>query len=137
MTVCPRIRAPLHEATDPFLHPALAGLLLLARAARFSVLSLAWELQRARRYHGTGDDQLANKYLGRAKSMALEPPADATVKSLWLGGVEADITQPDIRDKFYSFGELSNIKIVPAQRCAFVEVCVRMPLLSLPCPRPS
>ena len=33
MTVCPRIRAPLHEATDPFLHPATGIPSLLAKQA--------------------------------------------------------------------------------------------------------
>jgi hypothetical protein len=73
------------------------------------------------RYHGT-NDTLADKYLARATSMALEPPSDPSVKSLWIGGVQEGITQEDIKDKFYSFGELTNIKLVTAQKCAFVEV---------------
>jgi hypothetical protein len=75
------------------------------------------------RYHGT-NDKLADKYLARATAMALEPPTDPAVKSLWVGGVDAAISQEDIKDKFYAFGELTNIKVVSAQRCAFVEVTI-------------
>lgn len=76
------------------------------------------------RYHGT-NDKLADKYLARATAMALEPPTDPAVKSLWVGGVDAAISQEDIKDKFYAFGELTNIKVVSAQRCAFVEFAAR------------
>lgn len=72
------------------------------------------------RYYGVKDN-LANKYLARASSMALQPPDDHTVTVLWIGGLTPQIVKEDLHDKFYSFGELRNINVVTAQKCAFVE----------------
>jgi len=66
------------------------------------------------------------KLMNRAKNIPkLEPPADETITSLYIGGIDDSIQQSDLNDAFYSFGELRNIYIVQRQRCAFVEFTTR------------
>ena len=75
---------------------------------------------------GAGEDDLSQKYLGRARDMAaeLEEPSDPSIMSLWLGGVTAasGITEHELRDVFYSYGELRAVRLVRQSDCAFVEV---------------
>mmetsp|Transcript_22277 Transcript_22277/g.32420 ORF Transcript_22277/g.32420 Transcript_22277/m.32420 type:complete len:435 (-) Transcript_22277:177-1481(-) len=70
-----------------------------------------------------GEDDLTSRYLGKMKAMRMEltPPSDGSVTTLWVGGVDADITADDLRDIFYAYGHLQNIHVVPASRCAFVD----------------
>eukprot|EP00640_Fibrocapsa_japonica_P001287 CAMPEP_0113941608 /NCGR_PEP_ID=MMETSP1339-20121228/7491_1 /TAXON_ID=94617 /ORGANISM="Fibrocapsa japonica" /LENGTH=381 /DNA_ID=CAMNT_0000945801 /DNA_START=29 /DNA_END=1171 /DNA_ORIENTATION=- /assembly_acc=CAM_ASM_000762 len=77
------------------------------------------------RFYGT-NDPVANKLMGRIDSLpTLEPPADPSITSLWVGNLDDVITQDDLRDAFYHFGELSSIRIIARQRCAFVEFTTR------------
>jgi RNA recognition motif-containing protein len=71
----------------------------------------------------TGDDELTKKYLGKMNSMhmKLDPPEDPSITTLWLGNVEPDISETDIRDQIYSYGHILNINLVRAGKCAFVE----------------
>ncbi len=49
------------------------------------------------RYYGT-EDPVADKLLKQASDMPqLMPPEDKTVTSLYVGGVEADVTERDLR----------------------------------------
>ena len=78
------------------------------------------------RYHGTKDDKLAQKYLERAQNMpGLTPPEDEGVCSLWVGGLTAEITEQDLRDQFYAYGEVSEIKMMTERRCALVTYSMR------------
>ena len=54
------------------------------------------------RYFGT-NDPVAEKMMKRAKNVkALEAPADPSIMSLYVGGVEAPfVTQQDLQDHFY------------------------------------
>ena len=73
------------------------------------------------RYHGTEGDKLAEKYLERASKIAeLTPPDDEGICSLWVGGITPHITQQDLHDAFYPYGEVAEIKLLPERRCAFV-----------------
>jgi len=79
------------------------------------------------RYHGTGDDKLAQKYIDRAQSMPeLTPPEDEGICSLWVGGLPPDapgmakIEKKDLQDQFYAFGEIGEIKVMAEKRCAIV-----------------
>ena len=78
------------------------------------------------RYHGTEGDKLAEKYLERASKFAeLTPPDDEGICSLWVGGITPHITQQDLHDAFYAYGEVAEIKLLPERRCAFVTYTVR------------
>jgi len=78
------------------------------------------------RYHGTEGDKLAAKYLDKAQSMAaLTPPEDQGVVALWVGGLTADITQQDLRDAFYAYGEIAAVRMKPERRCALIEYTLR------------
>lgn len=45
------------------------------------------------------------------------------VSTVWVAGLlpEKQITEQDLKDHFYSFGEIVKIRMVPASKCAFVE----------------
>ena len=84
------------------------------------------------RYHGTEDDQLANKYLDKAAAMSeLTPPEDEGICSLWIGGLPpeapgmAQIGKLDLQDAFYSYGEIREIKVMTERRCAIVTYTMR------------
>jgi pre-mRNA-splicing factor RBM22/SLT11 len=98
------------------------------------------------RYWGQ-DDPVAKKMLAKAQAHE-RPEAPEEVKSVFVGKVTADIKEEDIkcvsnfryvinmhlvpyhaffswffslRDHFYSFGNVVNIRMVPTQTCAFIE----------------
>jgi len=74
-----------------------------------------------------GDDDLTRKYIGKMKNMNLElpTPEDESITTLWLGNVEQDITETDLRDVFYAYGQITGIHIVRSSKCAFVEYASR------------
>jgi len=76
------------------------------------------------RYYGK-NDPVAKKMLNAAAERAPVPPADKNVTTLWVGGVIEDVTEEDIKDAFYSFGELKFLTIMRAQNCAFVTFTTR------------
>jgi len=77
------------------------------------------------RFHGE-NDPVANKILRRAdEEMTLLPPEDKAVTTLYLGGLEPSAKERDVRDKFYVFGEIRSIRMVPRQCCAFVTFVQR------------
>jgi len=85
------------------------------------------------RYHGTDDDQLAQKYLDRASAMSeLTPPEDEGICSLWVGGLPPDapgmavIGRQDLHDAFYAYGEIQEIKVMSERRCAIVTYTSRV-----------
>lgn len=43
----------------------------------------------------------------------LEPPADQSICTLFVGGVTPDMTEDDIKDVFYSHGELKAVRGEP------------------------
>ena len=48
-----------------------------------------------------------------------------TITSLYLGGVTTEITEDDIRDAFYTYGEISSVRKVASRFCAFVTFTER------------
>jgi len=70
------------------------------------------------RYYGV-NDPVANKILGALKDkegssslLSLTPPADPTVKTLWVGGLVPDINENDLRDAFYGYGEIESAHVI-------------------------
>ncbi|GAB4817663.1 hypothetical protein N2152v2_004709 [Parachlorella kessleri] len=77
------------------------------------------------RYYGV-NDPVANKILERAANMQkLEPPEDKSICTLFVGGVTPDMSEDDIKDAFYSHGELKAVKKVESRSCAFVTYANR------------
>ncbi|XP_068668352.1 zinc finger CCCH domain-containing protein 40-like [Aristolochia californica] len=77
------------------------------------------------RYYGV-NDPVALKLLSKAGEMpSLAPPEDESIKTLYVGGLDARITEQDLRDRFYAHGEIESIRLVPQRACAFVTYTTR------------
>lgn len=74
------------------------------------------------RFNGV-DDPVANKMLSKMSDRSrIRQPADDTITTVWVGGVDASkISDGDLRDVFYHFGEVRLVKMLPEKSCAFVE----------------
>ena len=79
------------------------------------------------RYYGV-NDPVANKMLKRAADMPKQaPPADPTVMTLYIGGIDPESTkESDVRDQFYCYGEIASVRLVLAKTCAFVTFTTRL-----------
>jgi RNA recognition motif-containing protein len=53
--------------------------------------------------------------------MQLAPPADQSIITLWLGGIEPDMMEEDIRGVIYPFGQIASFHLLRSAKCAFVE----------------
>ncbi|PFH32613.1 zinc finger protein [Besnoitia besnoiti] len=75
------------------------------------------------RYTGQ-DDPVAEKVLRQAASKpnaeSVTPPADTSITTVFVGGLTKEITEQDLRDSFYAFGELLSIKMYRGQQFAFL-----------------
>ena len=72
------------------------------------------------------NDPVALKLLGKAGEMStLEAPEDESIKTLYVGGLDARVTEQDLRDHFYAHGEIESIKMVLQRACAFVTYTTR------------
>lgn len=77
------------------------------------------------RYYGT-NDPVADKILKRAASLpTLEKPEDKTITTLYVGNIGEHVTETDIRDNFYQFGEIRQVTVVSRQQCCFVQYTKR------------
>ncbi|KAL6501289.1 hypothetical protein OROHE_024936 [Orobanche hederae] len=77
------------------------------------------------RYYGV-NDPVAHKLLNKAGEMpSLEPPEDESIRTLYVGGLDARITEQDLRDNFYAHGEIESVKMVLQRACAFVTYTTR------------
>lgn len=77
------------------------------------------------RYYGV-NDPVADKIMKRAASLpTLDPPEDKTITTLYVGNIGEHITETDIKNHFYHFGEIRTITVVPRQQCAFVQFTKR------------
>lgn len=77
------------------------------------------------RFHGE-NDPVALKLLRRAEEdFTLRPPEDRSITTIYLGGLPPGAKEKDVKDKFYVFGEIRSIRMVPKQCCAFVTFVTR------------
>lgn len=77
------------------------------------------------RYHGT-NDPVAKKLLRRVENLpALQAPDDTSITTLYVGGVDERVSEQDLQDNFYSFGELQSVRMAVRQGCAFVTFASR------------
>ena len=81
-----------------------------------------------------GDDDLSKAYLSKLtpSGVALQPPSDASITTLWVGGVEMDINEQDLISVFYPFGQIVSCRISRGgsqggngKGCAFVQFSTR------------
>ena len=56
---------------------------------------------------------------------SLEPPEDESIKTLYVGGLDARISEQDLRDHFYAHGEIESVRMVLQRACAFVTYTTR------------
>lgn len=72
------------------------------------------------------NDPVALKLLGKAGEMpSLEPPEDESIRTLYVGGLDARITEQDLRDNFYAHGEIESVRMVLQRACGFVTYTTR------------
>ena len=55
----------------------------------------------------------------------LDPPEDKTITTQYVGGLGDTITETDLRNHFYQFGESGTITFVQRQQCAFTQFATR------------
>ena len=93
-----------------------------------------------------GGSSIAEKIANMSDSSmpaSLKPPADQSITSLFLNGVDEEITEPDLRyllylillnnkiyyfpsNHFYAFGDIKSIQILYKSRCAFINYFSRI-----------
>lgn len=56
---------------------------------------------------------------------SLEPPDDESIRTLYVGGLDARISEQDLRDNFYAHGEIESVKMVLQKACAFITYTTR------------
>ena len=77
------------------------------------------------RYYGT-NDPVAAKMLAKASAMQqLTPPDDRSIMTLFVGGVVPSISEEDLKDSFYPYGEIKAIRKLESRSCAFVTYMTR------------
>lgn len=75
------------------------------------------------RYHGT--DELTSKYLGKAEKLDVQPPEDKTITTLYVGTMGVPVTEKDLTDQFYAYGEIRTVQVVQPSNCAFITYTSR------------
>ncbi|CAL8263952.1 unnamed protein product [Lota lota] len=77
------------------------------------------------RYYGI-NDPVADKLLKRASTMPrLDAPEDKSITTLYIGGLGDTVTDTELKNHFYQFGEIRTITIVQRQQCAFIQFATR------------
>lgn len=77
------------------------------------------------RYYGV-NDPVAEKMLGRVEKMEkLTPPEDTSICTLFVGSLNPEQSEDDVRDAFYSYGELRSVRKLDSRGCAFVTFVTR------------
>ena len=80
------------------------------------------------RYHGT-NDPVAEKMLRRARGAPSlkDFPEDRSICTMYVGGLPEGgaVSEKDLLDHFYAFGEVKAIRKSEAKRCAFVTFATR------------
>ena len=78
------------------------------------------------RYYGV-NDPVAKKMLNRLgeQPAKLQKPDDTSITTLYIGGIQEDITQEDVKEPFFKYGEITTLKLVPHRNCAFITFASR------------
>lgn len=71
------------------------------------------------RFHGI-NDPVAKKILDRVKEAHLPtPPSDLNITTLFLGGIDQSMSEPQLQVLLSPFGKLKSLKLIMRQGCAF------------------
>jgi pre-mRNA-splicing factor RBM22/SLT11 len=77
------------------------------------------------RYYGI-NDPVAKKMMGRlGERQELQPPEDPQIMTLYVGNIEPDWNEQDLRDVFEKHGTLTRVRVVHGKSCAFVTFSTR------------
>jgi pre-mRNA-splicing factor RBM22/SLT11 len=81
------------------------------------------------RFYGT-NDPVAEKLLSRAKAAPkLVVPTDQSITTLYIGNLgsngELVVSEQDLRNHFYQYGEIRQIHVLPNKFCAFIDFLTR------------
>lgn len=76
------------------------------------------------RYYGV-NDPVAMKLLTKLSATKLTPPEDKEIKTLYLSNVSDTITSEDLKDTFYPYGEITEIKRLPQNMAALITYATR------------
>jgi len=107
--------------TFPLSHPLV---LLVWSSGQACICMYIYQLLFAFRYYGV-NDPVARKMMQRVDTLPkLSPPEDASITTLYIGGLTPVIGEDDIRDQFYSYGELQSVKKV-RQKQMHLHWCVK------------
>lgn len=72
------------------------------------------------------NDPVAAKLLRKAGEMpSLVPPDDDSIRTLYVGGLDSRISEEDLKDQFYGYGEVESIRLVAQRACAFISYTTR------------
>jgi len=63
--------------------------------------------------------------LNKLNNSNLTPPADKSIKTLYIGNLNPTIREEDLRNAFYSYGELMEVNISPKLTFAFLTYTTR------------
>ncbi|CAI5487931.1 unnamed protein product [Closterium sp. Naga37s-1] len=67
------------------------------------------------------NDPVAKKMMRLAEKIpSLEASEDTSIKTLFVGGVDSRITEANLKNKFYSYGEIESICLITPRSCAFI-----------------
>jgi len=80
------------------------------------------------RYHGVNDpvaEKMMRRAAGSDAGAALTAPEDASITTLFVGGLDERVDEEALKDHFYPFGELASIRVVRERKCAFVTFAAR------------
>ncbi|KAJ3183587.1 Pre-mRNA-splicing factor slt11 [Gaertneriomyces sp. JEL0708] len=78
------------------------------------------------RYHGK-EDPVAKKMLGKMSEhgAGLKAPADKSITTLYITGIDDTVSEQDLRNSFSVFGQLKKVVAVHKSHCAFVTFAQR------------
>ncbi|GJW22014.1 zinc finger CCCH domain-containing protein 40-like protein [Tanacetum coccineum] len=63
-------------------------------------------------YNIVNDHVVALKLLNKTGDMpSLERPEDESIRTLYVGGLDARVSKQDLRENFYSHGEIKSVKM--------------------------
>merc|ERR1711991_263607 len=77
------------------------------------------------RYHGVNDPVAEKMLKQRSARSKATPPEDPSITTLFVGNLDDQVKDRDLRDAFYAFGDIKGIRVLAPQRCAFVTFSTR------------
>ncbi|KAK0089086.1 hypothetical protein PV326_004600 [Microctonus aethiopoides] len=86
---------------------------------------LLMKLARTSPYYKRNRPHICSFWVKAAAMPVLEPPEDKSITTLYIGGLGDVLTEKQLRDHFYQYGEIRSVTMVPRQQCAFIQYTQR------------